>query len=100
MLSDRLKTFGAAALNARLPMPEGLVGPDGLPGVDDARAIYFVQPEAPQVIGPAVDVYFETGDLRSWLATATIAATRSLKLIIWSSGHLGIDYPLIRSMPQ
>lgn len=31
MLSDRLKTFGAAALNARLPTPEGLVGPDGLP---------------------------------------------------------------------
>lgn len=31
MLSDRLKTFGAAALNARLPLPEGLVGPDGQP---------------------------------------------------------------------
>lgn len=31
MLSDRLGTFGAAALNARLPMPEGLVGPDGRP---------------------------------------------------------------------
>lgn len=31
MLSDRLNTFGAAALNARLPMPDGLVGPDGRP---------------------------------------------------------------------
>lgn len=31
MPSDRLQTFGAAALNARLPMPEGLTGPDGLP---------------------------------------------------------------------
>jgi hypothetical protein len=29
--ADRLREFGAAALNARLPMPEGLVGPDGLP---------------------------------------------------------------------
>lgn len=31
MLSDRLKSFGAAALNARLPVPDGLTGPDGLP---------------------------------------------------------------------
>lgn len=31
MLSERLNTFGAAALNARLPVPEGLTGPDGLP---------------------------------------------------------------------
>lgn len=31
MLADRLKTFGAATLNARLPVPPGLVGPDGLP---------------------------------------------------------------------
>lgn len=30
MLSDRLKTFGAAALNARMPVPDGLTGPDGL----------------------------------------------------------------------
>lgn len=31
MLSERLKIFGAAALNARLPVPDGLTGPDGLP---------------------------------------------------------------------
>ena len=31
MPSDRLKTFGAAALNARLAVPDGLTGPDGLP---------------------------------------------------------------------
>lgn len=31
MLSDRLKTFGAATLNARLPVPDGLTGPDGQP---------------------------------------------------------------------
>lgn len=31
MLADRLKSFGAAALNARLPVPDGLVGPDGQP---------------------------------------------------------------------
>lgn len=39
MLSERLKTFGAAALNARLPVPEGLTGPDGLPS-DRRFAVY------------------------------------------------------------
>lgn len=31
MLSERLRSFGAAALNARLPIPEGLTDPSGLP---------------------------------------------------------------------
>lgn len=39
MLSERLKTFGQAALNARLPVPEGLTGPDGLPS-DRRFAVY------------------------------------------------------------
>ena len=29
--AERLQSFGAAILNARLPAPDGLVGPDGLP---------------------------------------------------------------------